>query len=263
MKKLLATSALILATTAPSFAQTTPSPYLEGVADSVRGSNFIGKRVYLTEADTPNLTDNAFADPDANWQDAGEINDILISLSGDTQAVLVDFGGFLGIGEKTVALNMNDLVLVPDSDSADDYFIVFKGSSAELQAAPAYNPDMVFEAATTTATDGAMATDGTAVATDTMAGEMVDLTAWSEADLVGKRVYGPNDEDVGEISAVSMAADGKIAGAIVDVGGFLGIGEKKVALTSDMITLVKAADGDRFIVNATQKQLEDMAPFAG
>lgn len=264
MTKLLATTALVLVTALPVFAQSTTSLYLEGVQDGVRASDFIGKRVYLSESDTTGLSKTAMADADANWKDAGEISDMIISLTGDTEAVLVDFGGFLGIGEKTVALDMRQLALVPDADSADDYFIVFKGTTAELEAAAPFNPDMVFDASaadpTMPATDNATATDGT-MATDA-SGEMVDLAAWTEADLVGKRVYGPNDEDVGEISAVSLNADGKIAGAIVDVGGFIGIAEKPVMLTSAELTLVKDGDDAKIVVNATQAQLEAMAPYA-
>lgn len=284
MNKFFATSALVLATTIPAFAQTTSSIYLEGVENGVRASDFIGKRVYLTEADTTGMSDTALADADTNWQDGGEISDLIISLSGDTEAVLVDFGGFLGMGEKTVALDLNQLSLVPDADSPDDYFIVFKGTKAELESAVTFNPDMVFDttnadtATTADATaDTTMATDpaNTDVAAGTTAapndgtmtanttGEMVDLSTWVEADLIGMRVYGPNNEDVGEISAVSVDADGKIAGAVVDVGGFIGIGEKPVVLTSETLTLVKDGETSKFVVNATQEQLEAMETFAG
>ena len=265
MKTIIASSVLALAAASGAFAQDTRPLYLEGVENGVRASDFIGKRVYVTEADTTGMSDTAMADADANWQDAGEISDLMISLSGDTEVVLVDFGGFLGIGEKTVALDMQQLALVPDADSPDDYFIVFKGTNAELESAPAFNPDMVFAAAT----DATMATDATtAPATDMTATapmatrDMVDLTTYAEADLVGKRVYGPNDEDVGEISAVSLDADGKVIGAVVDVGGFLGMGEKEVVLTSAMLSLVADANGEpKFVVNATQEQLETMDTY--
>lgn len=293
MNKFLATTALVLAASAPAFAQTNSTLYLEGVEGGVRASDFIGKRVYLTEADTAAMSETALAEADANWQDAGEISDLMISLTGDTEVVLVDFGGFLGMGEKTVALDMRQLALVPDADSPDDYFIVFKGTQTDLETAPTFNPDMVFDA---TGTDAAATTDVTADATtdtavdpamepapadtvaaadpaattdepaamaDSTAGEMVDLTVWAESDLIGKRVYGPNNEDVGEISAVSLNADGKIEGAIVDVGGFLGVGEKPVVLTSDTLKLVKDGEDEKFVVNATQEQLEAMEPFAG
>lgn len=321
MKKLFLTTALISALAAPAFAQTAnDGMFLPGIEAGVRASDFIGKRVYVTEADTTGMSETALAAANEDWQDAGEIGDIIISLAGDTQGVLVDFGGFLGIGEKTVAISLDQLTLVPDSSSPDDYFIVFNGTEDTLTNAPAYDRDMVFSADTTTdgmATDG-MATDGTMVdpntglaadgtmidpntglaadgsatvdgtATDGMAteglaadgtventesgtemaggmtaGEMVDLTTWAETDLIGKRVYGPNDEDVGEISAVAVSADGAVEGAVVDVGGFLGMGEKRVSLTSDMLQLVTEQNGDTwFRVNATQEQLEALAPYA-
>lgn len=309
MKKLILSTALTSAlalSAVPGFAQTatdpaapvTPdatapagtmtadsSPYLPGVQDGVRASDFIGKRVYVTEADTTGMSATAMAEAGADWEDAGEISDLIISISGDTEAVLVDFGGFLGIGEKTVALSLADLTMVPDADSPEDYFIVFHGSKAELEAAPAFDPDMVFDATqdsvllpdaetgnATGATDGTMvnpAPDATAMTeatpdATTAPGESVDLATFAEEDLIGKRVYGPNDEDVGEISSVSLDASGKIEAAVVDVGGFLGIGEKPVALGDDMLTMVKEADGTIwFRVAATQDQLEAMQPYAG
>lgn len=324
MKKLFGTSALVMALALPAFAQdaTAPmsaegnmamsSPYLEGVESGVRASDFIGKRVYVTEQDTSTMAVDAIAAANTEWDDAGEISDLIISLNGDAEAVLVDFGGFLGIGEKTVALSLSNLVMVPDSNSADDYFIVFHGTKEALEAAPEFNPDMVFEAAAvdntgmaadgvtpmapaadgmtatapavtapadgtmaadgTVAADGTMATDGTMAADGTMAtggamtdGGMADLSVMTETDLIGKRVIGANDEDVGEISAVAIGANGAIEGAIVDVGGFLGIGERRVSLGSDALTTVVDADGtvDRFRVTMTQEQLEALPEYQG
>jgi sporulation protein YlmC with PRC-barrel domain len=267
MKTLFGTTALVMAMALPAFAQdaavivtadTTATaqnrtPFLPGINRGVRASDFIGKRVYVTETDMTGLGDSAIAEANADWDDAGEISDLIISLAGDSEAVLVDFGGFLGIGEKTVAVSMADLTMVPDSSSPDDYFIVFQGSQATLEAAPEYDDNMVFEAdpepmnGLTVDTDASMMNEA-----------MVDYSTMTENDLVGKRVYGLNNEDIGEISSVSLSADNKIEAAVVDVGGFLGMGEKPVALTSDMLRMVADPDGGdvMFRVNATQEQLE-------
>ncbi len=283
MKTLIGTTALVMALAMPAFAQSTTSPYLQGIERGVRASDFIGKRVYATEADLTGLADTAVAQANADWTDVGEISDIIISRAGDNEAVLVDFGGFLGIGEKTVAISMKDLTMVPDSASPDDYFIVFHGNKASLEAAPKFDKDMVFTADTTTikpavvdttapaadgtvvapAADATMATDAT-VADGTVAqGTMVDYATMSDADLIGKRVHGPNNEDVGEISAVALNADNKITAAVVDVGGFLGMGEKPVALSSDMLRLVPNADGNGtvFQVSMTKEQLEALPTY--
>ncbi len=282
MKTLFATTALVMALAAPGFAQqaTTPatdpamtSPYLAGIEAGVRASNLLGKRIYVTEADTASMSRDAIADAATDWEDAGEISDIIISMTGDTEAVLIDFGGFLGMGEKTVAVSMAQLVMVPDADSADDFFIVFQGSKAKLEAAPAFNPDMEFKAAateggTSDTAQSQVPADGTAMAqtdstgTAMQAGQMADFSVMTATDLVGKRVIGQNGEDVGEISAVSLGADNKIVGAVVDVGGFLGMGEKPVALDATMLTMTPDANGEmQFHIAMTQEQLEGLPTY--
>ena len=295
MKTLFGTTALVMALALPAMAQDAVTPFLPGIDRGVRASDFISKRVYITEQDTSAMSGEAIAAANTDWEDAGEISDVIISLNGDTEAVLVDFGGFLGIGEKTVAVSMANLVMVPDTNSPDDYFIVFTGSKAALESAPIFDEAMVFEATTTEAvtttetapaatdTMAATTTETAPAATDTMAATtttegtvatdpaatapmtegMVDYSTMTEADLIGKRVYGPNNEDVGEISAVTLAEDGKIAAAVVDVGGFIGIGEKPVALGAEMLKLVPDAEGDDqiFRVSMTQEQLEALPTY--
>ncbi|RID92105.1 PRC-barrel domain containing protein [Gemmobacter lutimaris] len=271
----------------------TASPYLSTIDQGVRASDFIGKRVWLTEADTSALNPDGYAEASADWQDAGEISDVILSRSGDTEAVLVDFGGFLGIGEKTVAIDMARLTMVPDADSPQDYFIVFNGTKTDLEAAPAFDTAMIFsteapagDRAEVTADPVAtpvapMATDTTtapAAPAETMAeapatgaadaavmGEPVDFTGVTEADLVGKRVYGPGDEHVGEVSAVTLDGNGAVQSVVVDVGGFLGIGEKSVSLTADMLRIAPDADGDGTVlhVSATEDQLKALPEAAG
>ncbi|MBL8563309.1 MAG: PRC-barrel domain-containing protein [Gemmobacter sp.] len=275
MKKLLTSTAVALtlasAAATGAFAQTAPaSPYIDGIENAVRASDFIGKRVYITETDTASLGSGSYANADSGWEDAGEINDVILSLSGDTEAVLVDFGGFLGMGEKTVAVDMSRLVMVPDADSPQDYFIVFQGGKADLEAAPAYTvngpavaPATMGEGSTGTAP--VQTATPTETAADPAADAPVDFAVMTAEDLVGKRVYGPGNEDVGEVSAVALGTDGKITGAVVDVGGFLGIGEKSVALSADMLRLAPDADGERSVlrVSATEAQLKALPAHEG
>jgi putative membrane protein len=50
------------------------------------------------------------------------------------------------------------------------------------------------------------------------------------SQLRGTRVYGANDAHVGEIDDVVLTTEGEIAAVVVGVGGFLGVGEKNVAI---------------------------------
>ncbi len=73
-------------------------------------------------------------------------------------------------------------------------------------------------------------------------------------------VYGANDPSVGEIGDVVLAQDGKIDAYIIDVGGFLGIGEKEVAVGSDKLKFMIDADGDKYLYTSFTKGQLDAAP---
>jgi putative membrane protein len=55
------------------------------------------------------------------------------------------------------------------------------------------------------------------------------------SDLRGTRVYGANNENVGDINDVLIDHNGRVSALIVGVGGFLGIGEKNVAVPFDAL----------------------------
>jgi len=79
----------------------------------------------------------------------------------------------------------------------------------------------------------------------------------SAEDFVGTTVYGANDENVGEIGDVILSQDGQIDAVLVDVGGFLGMGEKQVALGMDNLQFMADEDGDLYLyTNLTKEELE-------
>ncbi|MGY3622529.1 DUF4142 domain-containing protein [Bradyrhizobium sp. USDA 10063] len=55
--------------------------------------------------------------------------------------------------------------------------------------------------------------------------------------LRGTTVYGSNDSNVGEINDIVLTTDGRVAAVVVGVGGFLGIGEKNVAIPFSKIDI--------------------------
>lgn len=93
--------------------------------------------------------------------------------------------------------------------------------------------------------------------------EPVDLTA---ERLTGARVYGANDEDIGEIDELLLSEDGSnIDQVVVDVGGFLGMGEHEVAVTMEELHIMRSEDGQDFRVymDATQEELEAQPEYEG
>ena len=79
---------------------------------------------------------------------------------------------------------------------------------------------------------------------------------------MGAEVYGTEDADIGEISDIVFDAKGDIDAVIVDVGGFLGIGEKPVALNFDNLNIRTDESGKLLVsVNATKDQLDKAPAF--
>jgi hypothetical protein len=58
------------------------------------------------------------------------------------------------------------------------------------------------------------------------------------SDLRGTRVYGANNESIGDISDLLLDRQGQVVAAIVGVGGFLGIGQKDVAVPFQALEIV-------------------------
>ncbi|MBB2754832.1 UNVERIFIED_ORG: sporulation protein YlmC with PRC-barrel domain [Rhizobium aethiopicum] len=56
---------------------------------------------------------------------------------------------------------------------------------------------------------------------------------------IGQSVYNGNNESIGSVNDLIMKKDGGLVAAIVGVGGFLGIGEKNVAVPMDKITVAQ------------------------
>jgi cytoskeletal protein RodZ len=59
--------------------------------------------------------------------------------------------------------------------------------------------------------------------------------AWRASDLEGKDVYDTTGENIGSISDVLLSEDGEVIAVLVGVGGFLGIGQKDVAVAMDAL----------------------------
>lgn len=116
-------------------------------------------------------------------------------------------------------------------------------SSADTDSAA--DTDSTVGSDTTVDTDSAAETGDMPQLTDT---ERAALTA---EDLEGVAIYDATDEHVGEISEIVLTDDGQVEQVIVDVGGFLGLGEKPVAVSFDEIDISRDQDGATDALQAT------------
>ena len=82
------------------------------------------------------------------------------------------------------------------------------------------------------------------------------------SELMGARVFNAADETVGDINDAIISLDGTVEGVVLGVGGFLGIGEKRVAIEMQQLSVQMDEDGDpRLIIDTTREALEEAPEF--
>lgn len=75
--------------------------------------------------------------------------------------------------------------------------------------------------------------------------------------ILGKEVRSVTDEKLGRIVDVIVDRRGMTRAAVIDFGGFLGVGSKKIAVAWDMLTFPGSADAgaDKITVQTTRDRL--------
>jgi sporulation protein YlmC with PRC-barrel domain len=85
-----------------------------------------------------------------------------------------------------------------------------------------------------------------------------DISQMKASDLIGKNVYNASDERIGEIDDVVVRKSGNGTMAVIGVGGFLGIGEKKAAVPLDQLKV----QGDKIVgASLSKEQLKAQAEY--
>jgi sporulation protein YlmC with PRC-barrel domain len=120
-------------------------------------------------------------------------------------------------------------------------------SPAATPAPPAdgTSPAMDGSSATPPASDTSPAMDGSAAMPSdhsaATSGEtfvtVPETGAWRVSDLQGKAVYDSEGTSIGDIKDVLVSQNGSVNAVIIGVGGFLGIGEKNVAVNMSALQL--------------------------
>jgi len=317
VRNLLASTAIATLIATGAYAQTTTEPVQEPAVEMEQqemqverapghlASNIIGESVYNSVAD--------------DAENIGNVNDLVLGLDGEAEYVVIGVGGFLGLGQRDVAIPFEELEWAERDGQA---WLVVNTTREALEAQPefdtsAYDPSLGVPAQDTAAApagDTTQTTDTAAAPADDMtetdddmaaapADDMtqtddevaavpaddadatdtdqmqtgavdpttldgVDMGAISADDLIGTTVYGANDENVGSVGDIILSQDGDVEAVIVDVGGFLGMGTKEVALGMDNLEFMRDADGNMYLYTQfTEEQLEaqpeyDEATFA-
>jgi sporulation protein YlmC with PRC-barrel domain len=85
------------------------------------------------------------------------------------------------------------------------------------------------------------------------------LKGWRASKLLRADVYNDDNQKIGRIEDMIVAPDGQLAAAIIDVGGFLGMGKHRVAVPVEQFSDISAKK--LVLPKATKDALKAMPEF--
>ena len=162
MKHLIATSAIALLVSMPAIAQTSTNDaqmtdetramatFIETAHEAdILASEIMDARVFARSAngtmqDSAGTTDMRAAhmvdaEERQNLEEIGDVRDVLIDNEGTIRGVIVGIGGFLGIGEREVALGLGQLTFARDADDPDSLMVLAQVDAQMLEEAPEFD----------------------------------------------------------------------------------------------------------------------------
>lgn len=138
MKRLMTTAAAIVALSTTAHAQDAGGAFTDyrvQPGQDLFASELMGSRLYSTEGEVSAPIESGET---SEWNDLGEINDIVLSEDGSVEVVVVGIGGFLGIGERDAAVSMDELQIVRDSEDESEFYLVVNSTQEEIENAPEF-----------------------------------------------------------------------------------------------------------------------------
>ena len=219
----------------------------------------------------------------ASGETVGEVESVVIDGAGNVKYVIAGVGGFLGLGEKHVALMWDELTITENGDR-----VMANVTKEQLEALPEHKfpasakPGMVYSydddvavnpyiAERTPPAPPAATTEQTADSTTAAAPEATPPEAAIEpaagmpgmraSEILGASVNAPDGTNIGEISEVIVQSNGSINGVVVDVGGFLGLGEKPVLLGWNDLSFAGNADDVVVSTALSKEQLNSLPAY--
>jgi hypothetical protein len=84
---------------------------------------------------------------------------------------------------------------------------------------------------------------------------------WLASDVYHAGVYDPQDNKIGDVDDLIINKDGSIAKAVIGVGGFLGVGQKDVALPFTDLKVKTKDEKSWLVLNTTKDQLKAAPSF--
>lgn len=177
---------------------------------------------------------------DASNHKIGDVTDLVLDGDGSVMRTVIGVGGFLGVGQKNVAIPFKE-VKISMRDGKDR--IVVDRTKEDLMSAPAYTrPEQ----------------SGRSVAPPASS---LSTPNWAASDIYKADVYDNSEHKIGEVTDLVLDRDGAIPTAVISVGGFLGVGQKDVAVPFKDLKMASRDGKDWLAIDRTKDQLKNAPAY--
>lgn len=191
----------------------TAKPKVQMATEQFRASKILGVNIENTAGET-----------------VGEVKDLVMLRDQQGLQAILSVGGFLGIGDKLVAIPYDKLQV---SRKDDDIQIMYNTTKAELEGLPKFPYK------------------------ESEAGHMTLRTS----DLIGANVKNVTNETIGEVDDLIIPAAQNMPQVILSVGEYVGDDEKLVAIPYDALD-IRYEDGEQQVMyKAMTDELKTMPAF--
>lgn len=189
----------------------------------------------------------------------GKVTDFAINIkTGHISYVVMSTGGFLGLGDKLIALPPQSFTLNPVQETAlgftgDKRVLILNISPQIIKQSPTLKNDNWETLVDQQALQNMYQRAGVRVPTDVdNSQKLTKATA-----IIGSEVATNQNEDVGKIKDLAVdIQSGRVPYAVLSIGGFAGINDKVIAVPTK--TLAVGDKKDKLRISSTQDQLKNM-----
>lgn len=200
-------------------------------------------------------------------EELGKIEEIVIHPRGDVAYAVLSFGGTMGVGDKLFAIPWTVLQThATEATRGDEKKLVLAVDKERLKNAPGFdkskwpsmaNPDWSKDIDAYYAADRKSTTGKPVEASARVAGSPI----WKSSELKGSKVETPSGENLGDIKDVVVDANGRISYVAISVGGFLGMGDRLVAVPFEALKVTTEGDKKKITLATTKDRLKEAPEF--
>jgi hypothetical protein len=92
--------------------------------------------------------------------------------------------------------------------------------------------------------------------------EALTPTHWRASEAMGMDVYNRAGENIGEINELLIDGSGRVVAAVIGVGGVMGLGERKIAVSYRSFEMRRESDGTpRLLVDLSKNVLQNAPEY--